>query len=97
MKNKRVGMEELSKESLDEILQRCLNATDGPWISYVESRDHESGSSFIMTNGDDIELMGATVADQDFIAHAKQDIPKLVSEIFRLRSILGLDDKPNNL
>ena len=50
-----------------------------------------------MTNGDDIELIGATVADQDFIAHAKQDIPKLVSEIFRLRSILGLDDKPNNL
>ena len=46
-----------------------------------EGRDHESGSSFIMTNEDDIELNGATVVDQDFIDHAKQDIPKLVSEI----------------
>ncbi|ENU29682.1 hypothetical protein F991_02169 [Acinetobacter sp. CIP-A165] len=90
-------MEGLSKESLEEILERCLNATDGPWISYVEGRDYESGSSFIMTNGEDIELSGGTVAEQDFIAHAKQDIPKLVSEIFRLRSILGIDDKHSNL
>jgi hypothetical protein len=28
------------------------------------------------------------VADQDFIAHARQDVPRLVSEVLRLRCIL---------
>jgi len=40
--------------------------------------------------GDDIELNGATVADQDFIAHARQDVPKLLAEIERLRSEVKL-------
>ncbi|WP_275903561.1 hypothetical protein [Acinetobacter beijerinckii] len=48
-----------------------MKTTQGPWISYVERRDHESGSSFIMTGAEDIELTGATIADQDFIASAK--------------------------
>jgi len=34
-----------------------------------------------MTAKGDIELSGATVADQDFIAAAKTDIPRLVSII----------------
>jgi hypothetical protein len=59
----------------------------------VEGRDHDSGSNFIMTGtdtarGNDIELTGATVADQDFIAHARQDIPQLLAEIRRLKSLL---------
>ena len=36
-------MEELSKESLDEILERCLNATDGPWISYLKVETMNQG------------------------------------------------------
>ncbi|MBK9029887.1 MAG: NAD-dependent epimerase/dehydratase family protein [Myxococcales bacterium] len=35
---------------------------------------------------DDIELTGATVADQDFIAHARQDLPRLLAEVRRLRA-----------
>lgn len=35
--------------------------------------------------GEDIELSGATEAGQDFIAHARQDIPRLITEIKRLR------------
>ncbi len=54
-------------------------------VSYVEGRDHDSGSNFIMTSENDIELSGATIADQDFIAHARQDIPKLLNEIRRLK------------
>ncbi|ENX41496.1 hypothetical protein [Acinetobacter sp. NIPH 2100] len=83
-------MEELSKERLEQILDDCSKTTEGPWLSYVEGRDHESGSNFIMTGDDDIELTGATIADQDFIANAKQDIPKLISEIFRLRVLLEI-------
>ncbi|MBE9586834.1 hypothetical protein IM792_20465 [Mucilaginibacter sp. JRF] len=74
---------------LEEIEARCANASPGPWKAYIEGRDHESGSDFIMTGSDeDIEMLGATVADYDFIANAKQDIPRLVAEIRRLRNEL---------
>ena len=84
----------LDAAELASIVNRCQAATPGPWTSWVEGRDHESGSSFIMTGsgssrGDDIELSGATIADQDFIAHARQDIPRLVAEVKRLRNQLG--------
>ena len=69
---------------LAAISERCARATAGPWKSYIEGRDHTSGSNFIMTCGEDIELLGATGADQDFIAHARQDIPLLLAEIDRL-------------
>ena len=32
----------------------------------------------------DIELIGATDEDYDLIAHARQDIPRLIQEIRRL-------------
>ena len=38
--------------------------------------------------GDDIELRGATDADQDFIAAARQDVPLLVAEVCALRRLL---------
>lgn len=73
---------------IKQIQERCERATKGPWISFVEGRDHTSGSSFIRTAGNDIELTGASADDQDFIAHARQDIPALIKEICRLRKIL---------
>jgi len=66
------------------IESRVGAATPGPWVSFVEGRDFSSGSSFIKTYQGDIELTGATVADQDFIAHARQDILLLIQEIRRL-------------
>ena len=74
----------LPAERLKDILARCDAASPGPWQSFVEGRDHFSGSSFVRTGAADIELSGATVADQDFIAGARQDIPLLVWEIRRL-------------
>ena len=73
---------------IKQIQERCERATKGPWISFVEGRDHTSGSSFIRTAGNDIELTGASADDQDFIAHARQDIPALIEEVCRLRKIL---------
>ena len=65
-----------------------------PWKAYIEGRDHESGTSIIKTGesekrGEDIEILGATTADFDFIAHARQDIPKLIEEIRELRKFLN--------
>ena len=45
---------------INDIKERCEKATPGPWKSYIEGRDHTSGSSFIRTAGEDIELTGAT-------------------------------------
>jgi hypothetical protein len=80
----------LDDDQLKAIRQRCNAATPGPWLSMIEGRDHTSGNSFIQTGrdkrrGNDIELFGATDADQDFIAHARQDIPTLLEEIDRLK------------
>ena len=71
----------VSPEMLDEIERRCQAATPGPWKSFIEGRDHMSGDHFIQTAGEDIYLHGATLADQDFIANARQDLPALVQEI----------------
>ncbi|HEV7737003.1 MAG TPA: hypothetical protein VGO47_06470 [Chlamydiales bacterium] len=83
----------ITDEELKQIETRCLQAQPGPWRAYIEGRDHESANDFIMTGqgdnrGEDIEMIGATDADFDFIANAKQDIPKLVEEIRRLRKLI---------
>lgn len=73
---------------INDIKERCEKATPGPWKSYIEGRDHTSGSSFIRTAGEDIELTGATTNDQDFIAAARQDVPALIEEVYRLKQLL---------
>lgn len=79
----------MNKEELDKIEERLNKAQKGIWKAYIEGKHHTSGSSFIMTGigserGNDIELLGATEADYDFIANAKQDIPKLIAELRKL-------------
>lgn len=82
-------MNALTEEYLLDIENRLKASTPGPWTSVVEGRDQTSGSSFIRTSGSDIELSGATVADQDFIAHARQDLESLLVEIRRHRARSG--------
>lgn len=86
----------ITDEALANIEKRHSKTSKGPWISYIEGKDHQSGTSFIMTGvkqdediwnknrGTDIELSGATIFDIEFIAHCKQDIPMLIKEIRRL-------------
>ncbi|MFM2268652.1 MAG: hypothetical protein RL757_2093 [Bacteroidota bacterium] len=87
-------------EEIIAIKNRLYAAAGGNWYYFLEGRDHTSGSSFIMTNvpnrddwknenrGEDLEIMGATHADNEFIAHARQDIPFLLAEIERLKKLL---------
>jgi len=80
-------------ERLNDIRSRCEAATEGPWKSYIEGRDHVAGDTFILTrigSSDEGEfyLSGASDADHDFIAKARQDIPALLQEVRRLRSML---------
>ena len=79
----------LGDDEIAAINLRCEHSTPGPWKSYVEGREQMSGSDFIMTGGEDIYLTGATAADQDFMAHARQDIPRLSGEVMRVRKLLS--------
>ncbi len=83
----------LSEEQLLEMEIRCNQASPAPWKSYFEGRYHTSGSNFIMTGtsngrGPDIELTGGTVKDQDFIASAREDVPRLIKEVRTLQALL---------
>ncbi|UCI06034.1 hypothetical protein [Mesorhizobium sp. B1-1-8] len=84
----------LSETELQEIDARATAAQPGPWKSWIEGRDFSGGSNFIQTGsgaerGEDIEMSGATVADQDFMAAARQDIPRLIAEVRRQRALLN--------
>lgn len=89
----------MKETELNEIINICNKATKTPWKSYVEGRDNESGSSFIMT-GDakdrdyDIEFINIKENDQDFIAMARNQIPELIVEIIRLQKILKKNSIP---
>jgi hypothetical protein len=85
----------ITEAELKVIEERTAKAQAGPWKAYIEGRDHESGSDFIITGegterGEDIEMIGATQADFDFIANARQDMPRLIKEIRELKMKLGL-------
>ena len=69
----------MNDADLKIIMERCAKATGGPWRSFIEGRDFTGGSSFIRTGADDMELAGPPAdADQDFIAAARQDVPRLI-------------------
>jgi len=82
----------LSDQEIANIRKRCEAASPGPWRSCLEKRDKFSGSDFIQTPNDDMYISGCGEADYDFIANARQDIPMLLSEIDRLRSIGDCSD-----
>lgn len=98
-----VKQKPLSKKELNGIRKRCEEATPGPWVSLWVGRDISMGCSYIMrafnrTQSDgysyqkrkDLYISGGTVTveNQDFIAHARQDIPLLLYEVTRLRNLL---------
>ncbi len=91
-------MSRLTDRDLDQIHARCVAATPGPWRYMREGRDHTSGDSFIMTGTADdrhadlyINADGepATDADWEFVANARQDLPRLLDEVERLRKSAG--------
>jgi hypothetical protein len=91
-KEQEMNIEFLSHDYLTDVKKRADAATAGPWTSFVEGRDHLGGDNFIRLSLDDsnndLYLHGGSVADQDFIAHARQDIPLLLEEIERMRKLL---------
>jgi hypothetical protein len=96
----------ISTQELADIENRANEASEGPWTSFINRRDYWGGPDFIRvgTEEDDLPDMyisrdsphpgipaeAASVADHDFIAHARQDVPRLIEEIRRLQGLLDL-------
>lgn len=89
---------------LDEMECRCNAATPGPWWAWLEGRDGVAGDSFIGQGSDEPDAVPrrrdlylstytneppVSATDYDFIAHARQDLPRLIAEVRRLR--LGVE------
>lgn len=78
----------LSNEELNVIKERCEKATEGPWNYY-----HEDG---VVTTSDPDACYAPEIVEEvghgyngEFIAHAREDIPKLLAEVERLREWNG--------
>lgn len=86
---------ELSAEELDGVERLVEAASAGPWFSHVVGRDTEAVSTCIelgfcneLGSFESMRLVGGTVADQDFIAGARQYLPRLLREVRVLRARL---------
>lgn len=89
-------LREISDDELSAIERLVAATTAGPWISYVVGRDRFTLSNCIelgvcneLGSFDLINLTGGTVADQDFMAAARQLLPRLIVEIRALRARLN--------
>lgn len=89
----------MNTEELKVIKARADAATDGPWYAPPQNGD---GQNFVGTNGNkpaiSIEIvshdgdwkvdLGRQQADAEFIAHAREDVPKLVDALLNSDRLL---------
>ena len=73
----------LTDAELDAIEQRAHAATEGPW----EASAHRTGHYLVICPDCGVRG-GYERADAEFIAHARSDVPALLAEVRRLRSIV---------
>jgi hypothetical protein len=90
------ALSDLSADELERIERRVVAASAGPWISYAVGRDPaaecnriETGVCNELGTFTSIEIVGGSVADQDFMACARQDIPRLLQFVRLLRALLA--------
>jgi hypothetical protein len=82
------GQTALSAEDVQAITARCDQASSGPWRAFLESDGGIGGSNVIwIGEGDHPDLylwLDSRIApgeDFEFVAQARQDIPRLLDEI----------------
>jgi hypothetical protein len=85
----------LTEAELDELRRLCERVAPAPWRAMIEGRDHTSGDSFIMIGRADDrdedmyvsrDSGPASQADLEFIAAARNYLPRLLDEIAELAS-----------
>ncbi len=76
-------MKQLTSEELEAIRKRAEAATEGPWRI---GRKSPNGLNNIGTMGGLLTAQTLIEEDATFIAHAREDTPKLLAEIERLQT-----------
>lgn len=85
----------LTDAVLAELRRLSDRAAPAPWRAMVEGRDHTSGDSFIMIGREDDrdedmyvsrDSGPASATDLEFIAAARNYLPRLLDEVTKLRS-----------
>ena len=89
-----MNKDHVNDAEIAELRRLCAAATPAPWRAMVEGRDHSAGDSFIMIGRDDDrdedmyvtrDSGPASASDLDFIAAARNYLPRLIDEIAELR------------
>lgn len=75
----------MKAEELAVIKERADKATEGPWM-HSPYYEEDYGEVTSIKGVDVAEYL--TIEDAQFIAHAREDVPKLVAEVERLRSVV---------
>jgi hypothetical protein len=85
----------LDDDELSRLLRLSERGDAPPWRSFVEGRDHDSGDTVILVGAEgdrreDLYLHRdsgpADAAMYDLVAEARNALPSLIAEIWRLRS-----------
>lgn len=79
----------LTQDDLNTIKERAKKATFGPWYVDDERWPGNANLQYWFNTHYDGVGAAATKADAEFIAHAREDIPRLVAEVERLREGLS--------
>ena len=82
-------MKQITNEELTAIRERAEKATAKPWSVVT---DELGGQAMTVIDGDNWDVIRRPYVGKDnaiFIANARQDIPKLLAEIERLKSELS--------
>jgi len=87
--------ERVTDAEIDELRKFSERVAPAPWRAIVEGRDQEAGDSFIMIGPEEDrdedmyvsrDSGPASSAELDFIAAARNYLPRLLKEIIRLRA-----------
>lgn len=85
---------DLTDDELARLDNLLAEGSPSPWTAFVEGRNHDSGSSFIMVGPQDgreddmyvtRECSPAPASDLDLISEARTQLPRLIAEIRRRR------------
>lgn len=78
----------ITTEELEQMKERAEKATAGPWYYEIDGDLWADGqvvlSPLLTEHG--VNVLNIRKTDAQFIAHAREDVPRLVAEVERLQS-----------
>lgn len=84
-------MTRLTTQEIEAIRERAEKATEGPWY-YALNINEQTGEPDVLPHviSDTQEVISENMYDEnaEFIAHAREDIPKLLAEVERLETAI---------